>query len=440
MGLLYIASYIRKFSNHNVSILDLQAKPLEDGVLIKRIREIGPDVVGVTTWTDFWYPVWRLIGLIKRNLPEVHITLGGPHVSIYPELTLSHTVVDSIILGDGEIPMLKLLDHLEFGAPFSIDGLYLRKDPPSKGFKSYVLEDLNSIPHPERKLLPLDDYTSVLAKDSRITTMITSRGCPYRCVFCKLSFQEPKFRSALNVLDEMEQIQGFGIKELEIYDDTFTWSKKRLVEICQGVVERDIRLRWAIRDRVNNVSEESLHWLRRAGCNRIHLGVESGNPNILKHIKKNIDLQQAKQAVDLAKKAGFTVLTYYMIGLPGEREKEVMETIEFALSLDSDYVEFNICIPYPGTEMYEEALRKGIIPKDYWKEFAINPVSDFILPYVYEEYLTKVRLIELRNLAVRKYYLRSKLLLRELRRCSSLSEFRRKARMGLTILRQSYTR
>jgi radical SAM superfamily enzyme YgiQ (UPF0313 family) len=437
LGLLYIATYIKKYSSHQVTVLDLEARPLDDAAVVEHLREINPDVVGITCWTDFWYPVCRLIGLVKENFPDIHITLGGPHVCVFPGPTLVNKNVDSIILGDGEAPTLNLLNYLEFGEALLEKGIYLKTNPFPSQFQFYVENDLDRLPFPDRRLLPLDDYTSVLASDSKVGTMITSRGCPYRCVYCKLHFQNTICVSARNVVDEMEEIVRLGIREVEIYDDTFTWSKKRLIEICQGISDRGIKLKWAVRDRVNNVTEETLRLMKQAGCNRIHLGIESGNPIILRNIKKGITLEMARKAVAMAKKAGLKVLTYYMIGLPGETRKEVLETIDFAISLDSDYAEFNIAIPYPGTEMYLDGLNKGIIPIDYWHEYAKNPVPDYLLPFVYEENLTKDELIELRNLATKKYYFRPKVLFRELKGCSSLQEFMKKAKMGVTLLKHS---
>jgi len=177
--------------------------------------------------------------------------------------------------------------------------------------------------------------------------------------------------------------------------------------------------------------------MKRAGCSRIHLGIESGNERILANIKKKITLSQAENAVALAKKAGLVVLAYYMIGLPGESYDDVMQTIQFALKLDSRYAEFNICIPYPGTEMYRVGLEKGIIPHDFWLEFAKNPVENFIVPYLYEENISKQEMIELRNIATKKYYARLKVFIREAFDCRSVAEFIRKAKMGIPMLKNA---
>jgi anaerobic magnesium-protoporphyrin IX monomethyl ester cyclase len=440
LGLLYIASYIKKYSDHQVQVWDLDARPIEERGLMERLRSERPDVIGISCWTDFWYPVCRLMKVITEALPQVHITLGGPHVGVYPALCLAQAHVDSIVLGDGEKPMQNLLDHLQNGSPLMDRGIYVKRNLWPERFDQYIEKELDHLPFPDRTLLPVEDYSSVLSSFSRITTMITSRGCPHRCVYCKLHFQKTLCRSSMNVVDELQEISRLGYSEVEIYDDTFTWSKSRLREICTEMVKRRVHLRWAIRERVSNVDEESLFLMKRAGLRRIHLGIESGNEAILKNIKKNITLEQAERAVKLAKRQKLNVLAYYMIGLPGESLKEVLETIDFAIRLDSDYAEFNVAIPYPGTEMYEKGLENKIIPRDFWKEFTANPTPDFVMPYLYEEHLSKGVLLSLSKLAIRKYYFRPRVIGREILGCASFGEFFRKAQMGWSLLLNSFLR
>lgn len=440
LGILYIASYIKNNSNHEVRLIDLNARPLNDNMLLKSLEDIKPDVIGITCWTDFWFPTWQLLKIIKNTLPKVHIVLGGPHTDIYPLQILTQKNVDSIILGDGEVPMLSLLNHIEFGHPLVNPGIYLKKYPLPQQFYPYVENNLDNLPFPERTLLPLEDYTSILSHQSKISTIITSRGCPYQCIYCKLNFQKSRYRNVTNVIEEMEEISKLNIDEVEIYDDTFTGSRERLVQICQGIIERQVKLKWSIRDRVSSIDEETIELMKRAGCIRIHLGIESGNERVLRRIKKNISLEQAKEEVLLAKKAGLDVLVYFMIGLPGETKKEVLETIEFALQLDSDYATFNIAIPYPGTEMYMDGLSKKIIPADFWQEYTLNPKPNFSLPYLYEEFLKKDDLIHLRNLAIKKYYFRPKFLLNKLLNCISFREVKKKSRMGLNLFWHSYVK
>lgn len=439
LGVLYVATYLKKFSRHHVSALDAQVERWDVEELVEAILAQDPDVVGLTAWTDFWYGTYKTAELLKQKKPDLHIVIGGPHVAIYPQETLSHSAADSVVMGDGEVPFLLICNALANGLkPRNIPGVHFKEHGVREGEDPwYIQQDQDHLPFPDRHLLPLKQYTSVLGQGNYITTMITSRGCPYRCTYCKLNFQKTLQRSARNVVDEFEEIQKLGISEVEVYDDTFTWQAARVQEICRGILERGIRVQWAIRDRVNGVREENLELLRKAGCNRIHLGIESASEKTLKTIKKNIQIPQIEKAVGLAKKYGFTTLNYFMIGLPGETREDVHQTIEYALKLDADFTEFNICIPYAGTELYKTALETGQIKHDYWREYAIQPVPHFLVPQLIEDHLSKKELIELRDMAIRRYYFRPKFILREIGSLTTLNEFKRKSRMGLSLFRQS---
>ena len=439
LGVLYVATYLEKFSDHRVSALDAQVERWNVEQLVDAILEKEPDVVGLTAWTDFWYGTYKTAELLKQRKPDLHIVIGGPHVCIYPQETLSHSAADSVVLGDGEVPFLLIVNSIANGLkPNNIPGVHFKEHGVREGEdKWYIHKDLDNLPFPNRHLLPMKRYTSVLGTSSTITTMITSRGCPYRCTYCKLNFQKTLQRSAQNVIEEFNQIQQLGISEVEVYDDTFTWQPQRVQEICKGILDRRIQVRWAIRDRVSGVREENLSLLRKAGCNRIHLGIESASEKTLKTIKKSIHIPQIEEAVRLVKKYRFTTLNYFMIGLPGETRADVQETIEYSLKLDADFTEFNICIPYAGTELYETALKTGQIRNDYWKEFAIRPVPGFRVPQLIEDHLSKQELIQLRDEAIRRYYFRPKFMLRELKGLTSFGEFKRKSRMGLSLFRQS---
>jgi radical SAM superfamily enzyme YgiQ (UPF0313 family) len=434
LGLLYIASHVRANSGHQVQVLDLDARPLDDAALRAELRRQAPDVVGITAWTELWYPVTRLVRLVKETLPGAHVVLGGPHVGIYPAQTLTFPGVDSIVLGDGEEPTLSLLEHLESGATPG-PGLYLRGDAPQE-FDFHVEKDLDRLPIPDRTLLPLGDYSSILARGSSVSTMITSRGCPFHCTYCKLNFQKTVYHGARRVVEEMAAVAALGIRELEIYDDTFTMSGERLKAICEELAARRLPLSWSVRDRVNNVSRESLRLMRRAGCDRIHLGIESGSPEVLQAVRKRITLEQAREAVALAKEAGLTVLTYFMFGLPGEGPQEARATLDLALELDADYAEFNVCIPYPGTAMYRDGLAKGVIPRDFWLDYVLAPSPDFVIPHFYEERMSAREMRDLSTMALRRFYFRPRVLLRQTLSCVSPSHFLRKANMGLSLLRQ----
>jgi radical SAM superfamily enzyme YgiQ (UPF0313 family) len=432
---MFVAAYLKQNTDHDIKILDCQVLRLSEEEIKKEIREYKPDVVGVCAWTDFWYDAWRCIQLAKEVDPTIHVTVGGPHIGIYSSVTLEHSGCDSVIVGDGEIPFFWLVNALSNDCkPKELPGLHFKEHGVKKGDQEfYIHADLDTLPHPDRLMLPYQSYHSVVAKNDYVTTMITSRGCPYKCTFCKLSFQKVLSRSADDVLNELEAIAALGIREIEVYDDTFTWSKKRLIDICKGIVERGLEFDWAIRDRVSGPTPETMEWLAKAGCQRIHFGVESGSNKTLQTIKKSIDTDQAIQAVALAKKHGIQVLTYFMLGLPGETLEDMRETIRFAKRLDPDYSTFSVTVPYAGTEMYEDALKKGVIPVDYWLEYAKNPTPNFVVPYFWEEHLNKRQLLDIRDEATRSFYFRPKYVFKQLRNSSSVGEIRRKGAMAFGL-------
>src|SRR5262245_8746306 len=442
LGLLYVATSVTAHSEHQVKVLDAQAQRLDFAALVRETVAFQPDLVGISAWTDWWYPAWETGRLIKEALPGTHLNYGGPHLSIYPAETLSAPFVDSVIVGDGEVPFLYLSNMIANGhLDNSLPGLHLK----SHGVKPapddlYVHADLDALAQPDRRLLPVDIYGSVLSKGDFVTTMITSRGCPHRCTFCKLNFQKNLARSAQSVVEEFRQIRALGIREVEIYDDTFTWGRQRLREICQALISEKLDIEWAVRDRVNKAEPELLELMQRAGCRRIHFGIESGVQRVIDRMQKQITVAQARDAVAAAKAAGLTVLTYFMFGNLDETLEDMYKTVEFALELDADYSEFSITIPYAGTEMYTEGLSSGIIKDDYWRDYAVRPVPNFMPPQLIEQHATLEQMMRIRNEAVRRFYFRPRYIYRELSALTNLREFIRKTRMGLRLAQSVYVK
>lgn len=436
LGLLYIATFIKERTCHDVQVLDAQAESLDLESCVSRIASYRPDVVGISAWTDWWYPAYTIGRLLRARMPNVHICYGGPHLGIYPEETLLVDFTDSVIAGDGEMPFACLCNMIGSNVKDNgFPGLHFKEFGVKDGdTRFFVQKDLDDLPIPDRTLLPLKNYTSVLSKSDFITTMITSRGCPFLCTFCKLNFQKTLCISSANVIDEFKKIQDLGIKEVEIYDDTFTWSKKRVEEICHGLIEQNNTVKWSIRDRVSSVEPHLLDLMKKAGCERIHYGVESGVDEVIEFMKKKITTDQASRAIRLARERGFTVLTYFMFGNIGETAEDMRKTVDFALELDANYVEFSVTIPYPGTEMYTEGIRKGIITKDHWKEFALNPSADYLIPQLYEENVTRDELVAIRNEAIQRYYFRWRYILKELLQVRRWSELKKKGKMGFRLL------
>lgn len=442
LGLLYLAGYLKKKSDYFVSCIDAQAEELDYNDDFKgKIKEINPDIIGITAMTFTMIDVLKTIDLIKKAEKDLNkritIVLGGPHVHLYPEETINLRGVDYLIKGEGEDPFLKLLETIEKKGDLSeIKGLVYKKgDKIIDNPAGVLIENLDELPFPDRTLLPVDKYNSILSGGKIVTTMFTSRGCPFQCAFCDRPHLGKKFRarSAKNVVDEMEECLKLGIEEILIYDDTFTVDRQRTIDICDEITKRDLRFIWDIRARVDTVDTQVLSKLKQAGCARIHFGVEAGTEKILKVLNKNIHLNQIEEAFKESKKQGIERLAYFMIGSPIETKEDIKETVEFAKKIDPDYISVTILTPYPATEIYKWALEQKVIESDYWREFAKNPEKEFVTKY-WEKELSKKELFKLINEFYKEFYGRPKYILKELLKIRSFKDFVKKAKAGLKIL------
>jgi anaerobic magnesium-protoporphyrin IX monomethyl ester cyclase len=437
LGLLYLAAYILKNGNHKIRILDTQVEELDYKKIKQKIEQLKPDLVGIQAMTFTLIDVIKTAKIVKEIDPNIKVVLGGPHVNIFPDETIKMPCVDYLIMGEGEIVFSEFLDNIDDEKKLKkIKGI-IYKTKAGKIIKTGIspfISDLDAIPFPARKLTPYKKYSSLLARRTPVTTMFTSRGCPYNCAYCDRPHLGKVFRarSAKNVVDEMEECVSMGIKEFLIYDDTFTIDRNRAFAICDEIVRRKLDIGWDIRARVNTVDMELLLKLKRAGCERIHYGVEAADQRILNNLRKGITIKQVQDAFRWTKKARIESLAYFMIGSPGETRKEIIKTIEFAKKLKPDFVSFSVTTPFPATDLYRWALDRKIIERDVWKEFAENPTPDFKAPLWTEE-LSREELMELLTYAYKSFYTRPSYIIRKALRIRSLSEFKRKAKAGLRM-------
>lgn len=438
LGLLYVAAYAEKYTDHTIEVLDARAEEMTLADVEQEIRRRQPDIVGIQSLTFMLIDVTRTANLVKKVSPEILVCLGGPHVNIFPVETVALPGVDVLVLGEGEIVFSQLLDALANGSDlrliqglvFQRDGEVINTGPPP------LHEDLDLLPFPARHLISVGKYHSPLAKRSPITTLISSRGCPYRCSFCDRPHLGKRFRarSALDVVDEMAAcLEDFGIRQFLLYDDTFTIKRQRVLDVADEILKRDLRIGWDVRARVNTVDREMLERLKAAGCERIHYGVEAGTPEILKVLRKDIDLDQVREAFRITREVGIETLAYFMIGSPTETREQILKTIDLAVELAPDYVNFSVTTPYPSTDLYRLGLQEGVLCRDYWREFAAHPTQDFT-PHLWEENLTKDELMELMRYGYKRFYLRPDYVWTSLLHIQSLGELLRKAKMGLNIL------
>jgi len=438
LGLLYIAAYLRKNSSHEIAVIDAPSEHLSYSLLEKRIAAFAPDVVGITAMTFTMRDVLKTAGIVKKLNDGTKCVLGGPHVFIYPDETINLPQVDFLILGEGEIVFKEFLDVYETKGDLSKVPSLVYKNNSGETVKTPLapmIEDLDALPHPARDLTPFERYSSLIFSRTPVTTVFTSRGCPYGCKFCLRPHLGKKFRcrSAENVIGELEECVRMGIRDFLIYDDTFTVIKKRVADICDLIIKKKLDIRWDCRARVDTVDEEILVKMKKAGCIGIHYGIESGSLKVLKNINKGITPEQARDVCALTRKIGLKVLTYFMIGLPGETMADMEETFSMMKSIRADYAHLTIFTPFPGTELYRFGMESGIIKKDHWKKFAENPEDDFVPPH-WGENFTREDLHELLVRAYQGFYLRPGNITRILFNIRTPGEFFRKARAGLKVM------
>lgn len=436
LGLMYLSGYAEQHSGHDIAILDCELDSLSYADINKEIKKQNPDIVGLTTTTFNLIDALKVVDIVKHNNPNTKVVMGGPHVNIFPEETLDLKGVDYIVLGEGEVTFTELTNAIDKKKNISkIQGIaYKQRGKIIRTKSRPLISDLDQLPFPARQLTKYKRYYSLLAKREPITTMITSRGCPYKCIFCDRPHLGKIFRirSAVNVVDEMEFCVNMGIKEFLIYDDTFTINRKRVIDVCNEIMRRGLKIGWDIRARVDTVDKESLYKLKKAGCERIHYGVEASNQHILDNLRKDITLKQVGDAFRVTKKIGIETLAYFMIGSPGETRKTIIQTIKFAKKLKPDYVHYSVTSPFPGTDLYKLALQRGVIKEDVWREFAKNPTRDFKAP-LWTEKLTRTQLMDLLMYAYKSFYTRPNYIAQKLLRIRSVSEFKRKVKAGLRI-------
>jgi len=440
LGILSLAGYLEKHSQFPVELIDAQPKGYTYEQLESILGACHADVVGITAMTFTLIDVFKTIRTVRKVLPKAKIVLGGPHVHLYPQETIRHPEVDFLVQGEGEIAFLELLNNLDNPTAWPhIKGLVYvdRHDKIVDNGVAPSTENLDALGIPARHLLDVGDYTSLLGRDNIITTMFTSRGCPYRCTFCDRPFSPVlsgfRWRSATHVADEMERCLELGINEAFIYDDTFTVRRDRVLELCDEILRRRIRFRWDVRAHVNTMTPQLLLRMKSAGCDRIHYGVECGNDRMLKVIKKNATIARVREVVQATKAVNMEVLCYFIIGQQTETAEDIADTMQLARQLDPNYAHFTIFCPYPGTEIYASGLESGVIKQDVWREFSLNPHDGFSLP-VWEENFTRHELREMLVKCYKSFYLRPGYVARNLLRIRRFGELRRKLKAGMSVV------
>lgn len=351
LNLALLAGALRQ-AGHHVAVWDEEAEDLGD--LEARLRAERPDLVGVSFRTPLFDRARRIAEAAARACPSALRVAGGVHASTLPEDCLERAPFDVAVRGEGEGPLLELADGRSFS---NISGITWNSgSTPARA----LLPELDALSFGAWELFDLRRYqqTSLVARVAPVADLEFSRGCRARCIYCTKGVFGDRWRakSAERFVDEIEHARAAGFRAFNLVDDSFTTITSQAIAACEELLRRGVRMPWTLTNglRVANVNEEFFRLARRAGCELLAFGFESGSDEMLRRIKKGATVRQARRAVAWARKYGFTILGYFMVGLPGETPQSLRETAEFAASLDLDYAKFSIAMPLPGTPLYEQ--------------------------------------------------------------------------------------
>lgn len=360
----FIASFLEK-NNIEVKIIDELAG--ED--VRSLIHAFKPNIVGLTATTPLAIDAYRIADFCRKE--RILTVMGGVHATILSEEAIKHA--DIVIKDEGEIALLKIA----------------RGEIKPGIIKGSIIDDIDEIPPPSRHLMKMDFY--LRAKDrqphsylyfvpprTKVAAMLTSRGCPFNCIFCHNSWKvlPYRFNSVERVLDEINNLIGnYGVQAIFFIEDNFFVNKKRVQDICRGILKNKFQLIWGGNARVDNVDKETLTLAREAGCRQITFGFESGSQRILNILKKRATVDQAREAIRLCKEVGLAVNGTFMIGNPTETPEDIKMTQEFIKNNPIDSSGLCITTPFPGTELWNMCLAKGLVPLcPHWSDFTYDRI------------------------------------------------------------------
>jgi len=418
LGLAYVAASLRD-QGHVVKIIDYEVTDQPMSKASEGITSFKPDLIGMTAYITNMKRCAAVAKIAKQINKKITVVLGGPQVSVFPEEGFVSPDIDIIVLSEGEIIIRNVMNALGNEEKLSeVKGVWFRKHDGQiqKNQREILPDDLDIFLPPALDLYNLDDYyPPVHIRGKKVAHILTSRGCPFKCTFCetKLTFGRSfRYHSTERVLQDLETLISAGYDSFQIFDDIFTIRKDRVIDLCEGIIDRfinnGIKIQWMCFTRTNCVSDDVLSVMKKAGCYLIAFGGESGSDELLKVIKKDLTVEKNIHGINLAKKHDILAFSSFMLGLPTETRSQSMETIEFSLSSGLDYAVFAITEPYPGTELWEDAKQFGKF--DTTGRYKNNLLSENSAVWI-PEGRSREELSELATLAMRKFYLRPKSIL-----------------------------
>ena len=409
LGLGYLAAVLEK-NQYKVDVIDCQALKLSYEEFKSEISKRQPDIVGITSTTLTYKSALRIAQIAKEAYPNCLTIIGGPHVTFWDDKALEEApYLDIVFRKEGEYALLELVQRLEANKSYhDLLGITCRKDGkivrnPDRPY----IENLDELPFPAHHLFPL----SHLQKYGKVVFPVsTSRGCTFWCNFCsavRMFGRGYRKRSPKSVADELEYLnKTYGAEQFTFYDDAFTVDQVRTKEICEEIRNRKLKIKWDCETRVDMVTKELLQEMKNAGCIAVWFGVEAGSQKVIDAMAKGLTLERTKTSFKLAKDTGLMTIASVILGFPEETPESAWETVKFVEELSPDDVGYYIATPYPGTPMYDYVKKMGWLKIEDFNKY------DTATPIFESPTITMQELREIREQALRKFYLRPTYVLR----------------------------
>jgi radical SAM superfamily enzyme YgiQ (UPF0313 family) len=412
LGLCYLAAVLLE-NGYEVKILDCVAEHISLSQIKEAVTNFEPEIVGVTSTTISYIAAQKVLHSVKELDHTITTILGGAHISALPTPTMIECAdLDIGVFGEGEFTLLEIVERLQANLSLiGVEGTLFRdKERIIENKPRMSSKSLDDIPFPARQLLKdLRLYSHTPFRGANfMTTMITSRGCPFNCGYCDQSIFGRVWRhnSSDYVIAEITLLKDkYGIDFISIEDDNFLLSKQRTIEICQKMIEKSLNIAWSCLGRANEVDNEILPLMKKAGCKNIYIGIETGSPRILDLINKKIGIEDVRKGIELIKNQDINVTGSFILGVPTETKEEIEKTINLALSLPLDGVSFFIFTPYPNTPLRELAFQHGKVSEE-WQNYSGHPKAlPFVPDGIEEDYLLKAQARGYRKFLLRPTYL-----------------------------------
>jgi len=431
---LFCLSGVLSKDGYRLSAIDATVEGISTADCVRMVISLNPAAIVFISSSSSWKEDFEFLKKVKGALKDV-ILIGSGSIFLAKgrEILEKNDFIDAALMSfitDDILTYLKRTEDVEIA-----NVIYRSKDNKVISKGTVMPQKSFNIGLPRHDLFPVKRYRSFQTLRTPFTSILTSMGCPFPCVFCNYSEVPFALRDIDNVIEELEYIESLGIKEVYIRDYTFGINSDYTRELCNRIIERDLDITWFCLSRVDVLDEETILLMKKAKCHTIQFGVESGDNDVLKKNRKGFTVEQVREAFKYSHKHGIKTVAYFMFGLPGEDWNTALKTIELAKEIDCDYAAFSVTTPYEGTPLRDEALSRG------WIDSGVDVLEGAVsYPVMETDKLTREQIWALRNRAIREFYFRPRYIFKSLSNIRSKDHATALLREGISVIKSLFVK